>query len=199
MTAKFERPPLSPQFCFSTRELKDFLRLSRATIDDTISQNLNALSTPSRDGFDPNSTFQRTIPTFRFLPADKCRQFTDNVLMASWQSRSDVLNYCASVATSEDPEDPDSLARLGETAAERERTVDERLDPYSGRFFPKETRTQILATVVRNERMVEEIVRERSWKIVKERCGEFGVPGDNWKTAMDEWRQRMAPIIGKDV
>jgi len=98
-----------------------------------------------------------------------------------------VLNYCASVATSDDPEDPDILA---EKAADKERIVDERLDPYSGRCFPRETRTEILAQVVRNERMAESIVRERTWRVVNERCGAFGIPGEDWQAALDSWREK---------
>ncbi|KAF8535134.1 caffeine-induced death protein Cid2 [Trichophaea hybrida] len=186
--SKFDHPPLSPQFCFSTRELKDFLCASRSTIDDTISQNLNALSTPSRQRFDPSSTSRRPVQSSHALPGFVCMQFTEIVLMPSWQSRSDVLNYCASVATSDDPLDPDILA---ERAADRERVVDERLDPYSGRFYPRETRTEVLAKVLRQERMVEEIVRERSWRVVIERCGRFGESG-GWKAALEAWREKSA-------
>ncbi|KAI5855901.1 caffeine-induced death protein 2 [Tricharina praecox] len=181
---RFDHPPLTPQFCFSTSALKDFLRASRSTIDDTISQNLNALSTPASHRFNPSSTANRASPPVsRTLDPGKCVSFTYNVLLPSWQSRSDVLNYCASVATSDDPDDPDILA---EKAADRERIVNERLDPYSGRFFPRETRTEILAGVVRNERMVESIVRERTWRIVNERCGESG---ENWQEVLNSWRE----------
>ncbi|KAG7146307.1 hypothetical protein HYQ46_004899 [Verticillium longisporum] len=48
MTQPQPRPRLTPQFCFSSGTLRDFLRLSRAGIDDSIGQNLNALVTPSR-------------------------------------------------------------------------------------------------------------------------------------------------------
>ena len=68
--------------------------------------------------------------------------------------------------------------------------VDERLDPYSGRFFPRESRTEVLAQVIRNERMVENIVRERSWRVVRERCSELGALGDDWRGVLDDWRER---------
>ena len=35
----------------------------------------------------------------------------EEILFQSWQARSDVINYCASVATSPDPDDPDLLHR----------------------------------------------------------------------------------------
>lgn len=73
---------------------------------------------------------------------------------------------------------------------DKERVVDERLDPYSGRFFPRESRTEVLARVVRNERMVENIVRERTWRIVKEKCGEFGALGEDWRGVLNAWRVR---------
>lgn len=99
-----------------------------------------------------------------------------------------MLNYCAFVATSEDPDDPDTLVKVAADSAERERIVDERLDPYSGRFFPRETRTQALAGIVRNERMVEEIVRDRTWRVVGERCG--GLVQEDWKAALGGWRKK---------
>ncbi|KAA8909163.1 caffeine-induced death protein 2-domain-containing protein [Sphaerosporella brunnea] len=183
---KLDHPPLTPQFCFNTRALKDFLRTSRATIDDTINQNLNALVTPASQKFDPSITVRRVPPpASKTIEPEKCKAFTKNVLMPSWQSRSDVLAYCASVATSDDPDDPDILA---ERAADRERIVDERLDPYSGRFFPRATRTEALAQVIRNERMVENIVRDRTWRVVNERCGYFGA-SESWQEVLDAWQK----------
>ncbi|KAF8459003.1 caffeine-induced death protein 2-domain-containing protein [Terfezia claveryi] len=186
----FYPPPLSPQFCFSTSTLKEFLRFSRSTIDDTITQNLNALNAPAKAGFPPSSTSQRNVyPPRHILPFDACRDFTSNVLFPSWQNRADVLNYCASVATSDDPGDPDTLTRLAETEAHREKVVDERLDPYSGRWFPREPRTEILASIVRNERRVEEIIRERTWRIMGERCGGLEpLGGQDWREAFEKWR-----------
>ncbi|KAI5800074.1 caffeine-induced death protein 2, partial [Geopyxis carbonaria] len=187
--AKVDHPPLSPQLCFSTRTLKAFLRISRGTIDDTITQNLNALSTPASQKFDASSTSRRTVgPVSKALSNEACGGFIQNVLMPSWQSRSDVLNYCASVATSTDPNDPDSLKRISENEASRERIIDERLDPYSGRYFPKESRTEILAQVIRNERMVENIIRDRTWRTVKERCGDLTILDEDWQSALDTWR-----------
>ncbi|KAI9644924.1 hypothetical protein NHQ30_006958 [Ciborinia camelliae] len=179
---------LTPQFCFSTVALRDFLRISRASIDDSITQNLNALVTPSTEGFDPSSTSTRNPrpPHSRQISATACQRFKDSVLFSSWQARSDVLNYCASVATSPDPDDPDLLQRQVEGARDKERVVDERLDPYSARFFPKEARTERLAAIVRQERGVENIIRARSWGLVRERCG-----GDTeeWEEALDQWRK----------
>lgn len=100
--------------------------------------------------------------------------------------RSDVLNYCASVATSPDPEDPESVLRHVENERDRERVIDERLDPYSSRFFPREARTERLAQLVRQERGVENIVRARSWGLVRERCGE---DWRDWEEALNDWRK----------
>ncbi|RHZ68566.1 MIX23 family protein [Aspergillus thermomutatus] len=182
-------PRLSPQFCFNERVLLDFLRLSRATIDDSISQNLNALITPAQEGFDPSSTAIRQTDSKAGRPIDPeaCRNFKDNVLFQSWQTRSDVLNFCAGVATSPDPDDPDLILRQAESAKEREKIVDERLDPYSARYFPKELRTESLANLVRNQRTVEEIIRARTWSLVTERCNDSA---STWEEALNSWRQR---------
>ena len=122
----------------------------------------------------------------RQIPPSSCRNFKDKILFPSWQTRSDVLNYCASVATSPDPDDPECPLRQVENERARERIVNERLDPYSGRFFPNETRTEILAATVRQERSVEGIIRARTWKLVGERCGE---DLRDWELALDDWRK----------
>lgn len=107
------------------------------------------------------------------------------MLFPSWQARSDVLSYCALVATSPDPADPEAAVREAEMERNRERVVDERLDPYSGRFFPTEPRTSQLAMLIRMEQGVENIVRARTWGLVRERCGDSV---EDWQTALAGWR-----------
>ncbi|KAG6105634.1 hypothetical protein E4U31_001312 [Claviceps sp. LM219 group G6] len=187
-----DQPLLSPQFCFSPGTLRvlnaiidhltDFLRYSRAAVDDTISQNLNGLITPARTGFDPNSTAVRTIPsTSGQISPQGCQSFQGRILFPAWKARSDVLDYCALVAASPDPDDPEATLRDVEIQKSRERIIDERLDPYSARFFPREARTQILAKLVRQERSIEDIVRHRTWTVLQERCR---VPQSTWQEAM---------------
>lgn len=186
---------LTPQFCFNTRVLRDFLRLSRASIDDSISTNLNALLTPSTTSpFDPSSTSVRnsslpsSLSTARApIPHDTSRRFLHSVLFPSWNARSDVISYCTSIATSADPNDPDLIEREALNRRDAERIVNERLDPYSGRFFPRESRAEALAGVLRNENAVEQIVRRRTWGIVQERCE--GVDEGSWDEALDKWRE----------
>ncbi|KAH0843268.1 hypothetical protein AYO21_09044 [Fonsecaea monophora] len=188
-------PPISltPQFCFNTRVLRDFLRLSRASIDDSISTNLNALITPATTSpFDPTSTSIRnpSLPsslTRAPIPRETSRTFLHSVLFPSWNVRSDVISYCTSVATSPDPNDPDLIEREALNRRDAERIVNERLDPYSGRFFPRESRAEMLADVLRNENAVEKIVRTRTWGIVQERCE--GVEEGSWEEAVNSWRE----------
>jgi hypothetical protein len=199
-------PKLTPAFCFNRTALQgtcsfhldsllilthfaDFLRISRSAVDDTISQNLNALLSPSQDAWDPHNT-SRAPPRpvgKRAIPTAACTSFKQNVLFPSWQARSDVLAYCAGVATSPDPEDPDHILREVEDARARDRVVNERLDPYSGRYFPREVRTEALAALVRSELMVESIVRSRTWGLVRERCSDDAYDGEK---ALDKWRQQ---------
>ncbi|KAI1383003.1 putative caffeine-induced death protein Cid2 [Hypoxylon trugodes] len=191
MTEPSVQPSLTPQFCFSTVALRDFLRISRSAIDDSITQNLNALVTPAKSGFDPTSTSVRIArASNRSIDPRACQAFKDKVLFPSWQARSDVLTYCAYVATSPDPDDPEVALRDAETEKSRERVVDERLDPYSGRYFPREPRTEQLANLLRQERSVETIVRSRTWDLVRERCG------DNFsdaEAALNNWRAKREP------
>lgn len=131
------------------------------------------------------SVRQTEYPIKNQIDPSSCQAFKDEVLFPSWQMRSDVLNYCAGVATSPDPDDPDLILRQNESARDRERIVDERLDPYSARFFPREPRTESLANLIRNERGVENIIRSRSWSLVTERCGGAY---ERWEDALNRWR-----------
>lgn len=155
-------------------------------MDDSITQSLNALVTPARAGFDPNSTATRASRHPRQpIEGAACDAFKDKVLFPSWQSRSDVLTYCSLVATSPDPDDPEIALRASETEKNRDRIVNERLDPYSARFFPREPRTEQLANLMRQERGVERIVRSRTWSVLAERCGHSPVDAEQ---ALDAWR-----------
>ncbi|PFH57918.1 hypothetical protein XA68_14407 [Ophiocordyceps unilateralis] len=185
-----DQPRLTPQFCFSLGTLREFLRLSRSSVDDSISQNLNALVTPSEKGFDPDSTSRRTASSaLRSLGRPACRSYCENVLFPAWQSRSEALDYCALVATSPDPDDPEAAIRYMENQKDRERVVDERLDPYSARFFPREARTQTLASLIRQERNVERIVRTQTWKVVQQRCAALH---EDYEDAVRRWRDGQA-------
>lgn len=145
--------------------------------------------TPAQRGFDPTSTSSRSLhPPASSLSSTQCDTFKHGILFPSWAARSDVLDYCAGVATSPDPDDPDSVLRQVEDAKARERVVDERLDPYSGRYFAREARTESLAALMRNERAVERIVRERSWGVIAERCGSGSGKGGA-EGAFEEWRR----------
>lgn len=97
-----------------------------------------------------------------------------------------MLNYCALVAASPDPNDPERTLRELEKEKDKQRVVDERLDPYSARFFPREARTEQLATLIRQERGVEGIVRHRTWGVVQERCGDAS---DTWEEALGTWKK----------
>lgn len=96
-----------------------------------------------------------------------------------------MLDYCGTVATSPDPDDPDSIMRQVEDGKARERVIDERLDPYSARYFPREARTESLAMLMRNERAVEKIIRSRTWDVIGERCG---VSSETAEGAFEKWR-----------
>lgn len=124
MAAQPNQPALTPQFCFSTVFLRDFLRASRA-VDDTITQHLNALVTPSRAGFDPASTASRpqtssysySSASHSAAPASSCQLFRDTVLFPSWQARDDVIRYCSGVAEAAVAQDVKDKAAADTAAA----------------------------------------------------------------------------------
>ncbi len=240
--AQPDRPALTPQFCFNTVFLRgarvvgrvavglcrrrtmqatanadaDFLRASRA-VDDTITQHLNALVTPSRAGFDPASTARRTTPRFPSSsssssapPPQACQRFRDTVLFPAWHARDDVIQYCAGVADDAVAKDAAVAAEAAAAAAEAAEgslgddvsprrappEVTERLDPYIKRrqYALVEPQAALLAAQLRQERGVETIVRARSWDVLQARCGGAagaggaGAPG--WEGALEQWKTR---------
>ena len=99
------------------------------------------------------------------------------------------------MATSPDPDDPEVSLREAETERNRESVVDERLDPYSARYFPREPRTEQLAMLLRQERGVEAIVRSRTWGLVRERCDDDAQDAEE---ALNRWRaqrERSGPVV----
>lgn len=76
-----------------------------------------------------------------------------------------------------------------ESIRESEKIVNERLDPYSGRFFPKEARTEELARRIREERGVEGVVRGRTWAVIQGRCEGSGTSGEGWEEAVGRWER----------
>lgn len=175
----------------------DFLRLSRATVDDSISAHLNGLLAPSQtQPFSPSMTSSRqlTPSSRRQIPAATCSQFTRAILFPSWQSRSKVLQYCASVANKlEAPDGPTptdgALGSIARNYWGQEQTVDERLDPYSARDYryTRETKTEVLKGILANEESVERIVRQRTWSVLNDRCVDgTQVRSENWE---DDFRE----------
>lgn len=171
-------------------ERAEFLRMSRASVDDSIIRNLNAqLSSPSTTV----DSSHAIVSDNRRVPISSCDSFQNRVLFPTWQARSDLLTYCAGVATSPDPDDPDHLLRMEEDHKAREQLVDERLDPYSARYFPRDSRTERLTQVVRNELLIENIVRDRTWGVIRDRCMPPIAPsidGTSWAKPLAQWQLR---------
>lgn len=105
-----------------------------------------------------------------------------------------MLYYCGVVAASPDPDDPDATLREMEKEENSHRVVDERLDPYSGRFFPREARTEQLASLIRQENQIEAIVRAKTWTTVQQRCGG---PVGSWEDAVARWKEAKGPSGNK--
>ncbi|MCJ1441217.1 MAG: hypothetical protein MMC23_001703 [Stictis urceolatum] len=219
-------PPLTPTLCLTPTGLSLFLSRSRALTDDTISQNLSALSTPSLNPFRINPTGRQ--PSTSRLPNSACGTFIAGNLFPNWAERDRVLKYCEGVAdglqgrgnTRNQESGPaedrlegqgvegtegmgagwsrdeaeayareEGMRRRGEAlvyeyGAGEEEEPDERLDPYSARVERPEEPAEVLRRVLRGEREVEDIVRRRSWGVVKDRC--TGVDGA-WEEIMRSW------------
>lgn len=90
-------PPLTPTFCFNTTALRDFLRLSRASTDDSLSLHLNALFTPSKVPTSANLQ-PGYADSMRQIPGLICQQLKHELLFPGWHDRDTVLSYCEAIA-----------------------------------------------------------------------------------------------------
>lgn len=206
MASRPAPPTLTPQFCFNTVVLRDFLRTSRA-VDDAITQHLNALVTPSRAGFDPASTATRSSPSVSVQPSSyasssssspsdpACRAFRDAVLFPAWQARDDVIQYCEAVVQQSESQTA-SPAADSDSADDSDPRHTERYDPYirRRRFAEVEPQMVRLAALMRQEQVVETIVRARSWDVLQGRCGaavtEAAGGSTGWEAALERWKRR---------
>jgi hypothetical protein len=172
-------PPLTPTFCYTPLALRTFLNRSRTLTDDTIPQQLSALSRPSATPFTPHDALPPArIPSSSHLSEQTCSSFITNTLLPIWSSRSEIIQYCSQVAEQEDVNDPERAIREEEQRKRQEAIVNERLDPYSGRFQVRESRRDRLKREVQEEWRIEDIVRSRSWEVLKSRCRALG---NEWK------------------
>ena len=167
---------LNPSFCADITGLKDFLRLSRSLVDDTITQNLNNLVLPPR--FDPTSTARSEKKVVR-TPIDKgsCSKLVETIF-ENWDARSSTIDYCLSTTHL-------SIADTHSLTAEETRA--RRLDPYSGR---QTTEEPILRHVCLQEQGTEQIIRDRTWRVVRGRCQDLNDMDRDWQTAFESWRSK---------
>ncbi|KAI1006908.1 hypothetical protein K3495_g1314 [Podosphaera aphanis] len=156
----------------------DFLRMHRS-LDDNIIHSLNnlvPLSSVDNNHFSA-STGQKRISS------ESCYAFKNKALFPSWKIRDDILVYCASIAANTEANKPSSTSSTDDSS---ERIVDERLDPYATRSHPVETKADKLNTIIKQEKDVERIVRDRSWKLINDRCGD---DWSSWEDSLNLWKQ----------
>ena len=99
--------------------------------------------------------------------------------------RSDILSYCGAIAANPDPNDPEIIQKEVERQKAVENQVDVRLDPYTGQVHHREGRIDQLASFIRQETQVERIIRQRTWAVVRDRCG----MQQGCEDALREWKE----------
>lgn len=196
------QPALTPQFCFNTTALRDFLRLSRASVDDSISAHLNALLQPSRSNpFLPSMTATRSISSTadrsrQNVPREACSQFKQHVLYPSWERRDRVLTFCHKVSRREEEASDSTGPKVLHNPWGVVQTPDERTDPYSARdySYTRAPREEVLEDIVRTEMGVEQVVKSRTWGVLRDRCiGGAETSVDGWQHEYHDWCDRSEP------
>ena len=155
-----------------THLIVDFLNIAR-TADDLINTRLNALRVPNLPTQQPRSAPDK-------ISESACHDFVSNTLLRGWESRDRMLSFCETVAS----QDTGALSQTLPTTKSPYATtmnmanydkpspviVDQRLDPYSGRAIVPDTQVDVLKRVIRQERAIENVVRERSVRVIRDRC-----------------------------
>ncbi|KAK9493339.1 caffeine-induced death protein 2-domain-containing protein [Lipomyces doorenjongii] len=188
-----EKPALTPELCYSAESLRRFLFLSRSLTDDTISADLNSIPTVKESKI-LGSGSSWTKPEREKIGSRRraCKDFVYSSVFESWKVRDEILEYCNKIAN-------ERKSEISATAAKKPK-VDPRLDPYEARDLPTYTKEEEILSWVASEKSVEDIVRDRSWSIICERCLDIGtdsasgatpVVGDNgsgWRPAFQTWK-----------
>lgn len=166
----------------------DFLRLSRASIDDSISLHLNAAIQGSK--FDPIALEKRGKPLSRRPDSHGCSEIRTLVYTA-WDTREQILDYCQNIVETSSNEIDSAQQKSTNSSPGVEKKVSDngRLDPYynSTGLLPNNQQDQ-LKRILDSERITESIVRDRTWRVFEDRCGNEGLSSD-WKTDYDTWKQ----------
>lgn len=160
---------LTPSSCYSPQAIKAFLRKSRKVSDDNL----------------PNK-----------LPrTGSCAEHISTVLFPAWHTRDTILTYCEDVANSSGkPGNARSASNAAideDSSRTRQHPIDPRMDPYGARDSHRrrsdnEAQERIM-TWVRNERNIENIIRETSCELLASKCGTLSTPPKAYISAYENF------------
>ncbi|KAK9454569.1 caffeine-induced death protein 2-domain-containing protein [Dipodascopsis uninucleata] len=193
-----QQPVLAPERCYSEHAFRTFLTLSRSLTDDAISADINSLQRAAY-GRGAGNTTASSISSSEENRRDTsskrlCRDHVEKAIFTSWKARDDILEYCSLVAE----KNKSHKVQASETKSK----IDPRIDPYGARNLPEFTEEDRIFSWINNEKMVEDIVRGRSWSIISDRCAEYqssqradgsdslGDYGSEWRSAYESWRSK---------
>ncbi|QSL64195.1 hypothetical protein MERGE_000350 [Pneumocystis wakefieldiae] len=178
-----EKPsfPLNPSICFDISYIKNFLRFSRAQLDDTITFHLNSLS--KERPFISESLKTKPLQLDVNLQPDEktCLSFINQVFDV-WETRSSLISYCQSVAVNMQDSSTSDTSYISSS-------VDARKDPYSGRKGIHGTKEGMLRNILSTEEQIEHVVRNHSWEHILRRCGFLQLP-ETYQAAMNNRNEK---------
>lgn len=139
-------PLLTRELCFSSKQLRSFLKRSRLFSDDHLVERLNSAK-------------------------NSCDTVAKTILLPAWNERETVLRFCW-----EEAEKSRKIIDRSLSEESTKPEFDLRTNPYAEQDFEnlkleKYQAVTALENWVKNERGVEKIVRDRSMEIFSERCG----------------------------
>ncbi|KAG4306331.1 hypothetical protein PORY_000319 [Pneumocystis oryctolagi] len=149
--------------------ITDFLRLSRAQLDDSIVFHLNSLSVPK--SFTPESIKMRSVHSNASLQpnTEACVTFIQK-LFSVWNTRSSLLMYCEAIA--DETNVPTSSYLQNSSSINQTQS--------------QKTDNNIIKRLIDQEKQIESVVRDHSWKQILKRCG-FIQLNKTHEEAMQEW------------
>lgn len=143
---------LTPENCYSSIRLREFLRLSRIASDDGIRQHLNLVKSK-----------------------EECDKYFQNSILPEWKARAEIIEYCSAYSAQlRDTTSRSAESRVACLSYLNDQS-DPRVDPYAQRSLleEKERRFQdcdFIDNWVKNEKIIDDILKESTQEVLNQKC-----------------------------
>lgn len=153
-------PEQIPDFCTSSKGLRQFLIHSRNLSDDVLRQRINSIVINNEQ-----------LKNGKYEKEEICKEFIEKILIKSWNERLKGLQFCNVELNSLEKKIHD----INNSKINKE-GIDLRFDPYAIRDLENEKEEKLLKfnnlkNFLNNESKIESIIQEKSKEVIFDYCG----------------------------